>query len=473
MTRLLAAFSGLVFMAAACGPGIESGGPDISAAEPQTYITAESLRTTTPRSESGPTVRPEEAEASVTEFVDLYFVAEHGYATPVPTAVTATPDVALNSILALIAGPTPTQRAAGLSSSIPADTGLLDLSISGGTARIDLSGEFMVHGGEFSTLARLAQVLYTLTAFATIDAVEFWFDGISGTDFPVAGLDLDGPVDRDDLLAALPLIPTHNDATEIWAQSDLAQDAPTSEVRRIVLVADDHVLPARRAAGVDEAIVGSFTPGTVVGLTGSTTRIGSSTWVEVFTPGGAAWLDGHFLADVVSDSDFFDDGNLMGLINETNEIIATRGDLTSVTSSRGLYISYNHQPTLFSPDQLATVLTNREVYRWPSRSLDLEMPPEVAPPAERTFAEAIGDSFVQTWGDPEREYAIDLPLAGPDGRLSQDAVPSLLKGFHFISVRDVGDGADDPTDWTSWHISIDFENDRPVVVGLTIDQRAS
>ena len=90
-----------------------------------------------------------------------------------------------------------------------------------------------------------------------------------------------------------------------------------------------------------------------------------------------------------------------------------------------------------------------------------------------TFAQAIGESFASTWDDPNREFAHDEPLAGRSGRRSDAAIPDELRGFHYISVLDPGDDPESGgLDWTSWHVAVDYEDNVPVVVGLTLDQWA-
>ena len=69
------------------------------------------------------------------------------------------------------------RRAAGLTSAVPRGTRLLGLSIDGTTARVDLSAQFAAGGGSLSMQARVAQVVYTLTRFPTINAVDFMLDG--------------------------------------------------------------------------------------------------------------------------------------------------------------------------------------------------------------------------------------------------------------------------------------------------------
>lgn len=95
---------------------------------------------------------------------------------------------------------------ARLSSAIPGGTRLLGLSISGGVATVDLSGEFESGGGSRSALARLGQVVYTLTQFSTVDAVRFEIDGQPVTVFGSEGLVIDSPLERGDFEDVLPAI---------------------------------------------------------------------------------------------------------------------------------------------------------------------------------------------------------------------------------------------------------------------------
>jgi germination protein M len=95
---------------------------------------------------------------------------------------------------------------AAISSAIPPGTRLLGLSISGGIATVDLSGEFEAGGGSRSTLARLGQVVYTLTQFSTVDAVAFEVDGEPVTVFGSEGLVIHGPMVRAAFEDVLPAI---------------------------------------------------------------------------------------------------------------------------------------------------------------------------------------------------------------------------------------------------------------------------
>jgi hypothetical protein len=106
---------------------------------------------------------------------------------------------------ALLAGPSAKERAAmpQVVTLIPAGSKLRGIEISGGLATVDLSAEFaslapgdMADGGVFSLRGRLAQVVYTLTQFATVDRVNFKLEGQPVKVFTSEEIVLDSPVTR-------------------------------------------------------------------------------------------------------------------------------------------------------------------------------------------------------------------------------------------------------------------------------------
>jgi germination protein M len=127
---------------------------------------------------------------------------------PVYRAIPETEAVATAGMELLIAGPTADERDSmpGLSSTVPSDTMLLGITIEGGLATVNLSREFESGGGSFSVMGRLAQVVYTLTQFPTVDRVGFELDGELVTVFSGEGVVIEGPVGRDDYQGFLPSI---------------------------------------------------------------------------------------------------------------------------------------------------------------------------------------------------------------------------------------------------------------------------
>ena len=127
---------------------------------------------------------------------------------PVQRDVPATVAVARAAMTALLAGPTAAEAAGSppAGSEIPAGTTLLDVSVGGGTAVVDLSGQFQSGGGSASMFGRLAQVVYTLTQFPTVTGVTFRLDGEPVTTFSSEGIALSGPSVRADFRDYLPAI---------------------------------------------------------------------------------------------------------------------------------------------------------------------------------------------------------------------------------------------------------------------------
>ncbi len=89
---------------------------------------------------------------------------------------------------------------------IPEGTRFLGLRIDDRIATVNLSREFEAGGGSASVLGRLAQVVYTLTQFPTVDGVRFELDGVPVTVFGGEGVVLDAPVDRTDYTDQLPAV---------------------------------------------------------------------------------------------------------------------------------------------------------------------------------------------------------------------------------------------------------------------------
>ncbi len=314
MKRIIIILSLVALMAAACGTsdvgtaGTVSLPPDADADDTTTPTTqppadddsATSVTTTTTTAPDDEPDNPDDpAEPVEQAFVKVYYVHDGLTARYVIRSVD-TPGVASGAIQALIDGPNVTEQGDNLFSAIPADTLLLSLTIEDGLATIDLSREFEAGGGTFSVLSRLAQVVYTLTEFDTVDDVLFHLDGQPVDVFSGEGVILDGPVDRDDYATILPLDQDPEaDLTDPWGQIEMpdVSDADASVLFQVD-VAEDDFLNVRQDPTVEAAIVGRLLPGVVVERTGEQAIVGSSLWVRIDTPAGEFWVNNQFLAPV-------------------------------------------------------------------------------------------------------------------------------------------------------------------------------
>ena len=102
------------------------------------------------------------------------------------------------AVAALAAGPTPDEAARGLSSAVPADTRVLDASLSNGTLTVDLSGAFERGGGSAMMVGRLNQLFYTLTRPENVRGVVLEIDGRRVSVFAGEGIEVASPWRRAD-----------------------------------------------------------------------------------------------------------------------------------------------------------------------------------------------------------------------------------------------------------------------------------
>lgn len=379
------------------------------------------------------------------------------------------PAVARAAVEALIAGPSSSEAAAGLATAFPADTLLLDISIVDRLATVDLSREFESGGGSASVLGRLAQLVYSLTEFDTVDRVQLLIEGRRIQHLSGEGVLVFEPLTRGDFTSSVPIGTPHGGTgAGTWDQVDLPPvTLGGPDVHRVVLVAADDFLNVRATAGVDGTLIGRLLPGVAVQATGRTQSVGTSEWMEIATPAGPGWVNGYYLTRSLPPAGFGTDP--VAVLDELATRFAERRDFTDLVSAKGLWIAHHDSPIRFTADQLDGILDDPTTYRWGSNALEPGSP-EITP---RTFAQAIADSFVGAFHDPDRTIHVNQVREGPNGRPAQFIVPTEFGGFGYVTVFDPGDNPDyDGLDWVSWVVSLSLENGELKVVGMTIDQWA-
>ncbi len=120
--------------------------------------------------------------------------------------IPATKAVATAAMRELLLGPTGLEGEYGLHSEIPVGTDLNTITIRDHVATVDLSGEYESGGGSLSMQMRLAQVVFTLTQFSTVDSVAFKLDGSPVDVFSGEGVVLNAPQSRADYGNVLPAV---------------------------------------------------------------------------------------------------------------------------------------------------------------------------------------------------------------------------------------------------------------------------
>lgn len=126
--------------------------------------------------------------------------------------------VATTALSRLLAGPNAAERAAGVTSQIPAGVRLRGVSIAGGTATVDVGRRFATAGGRHAVRMRVAQVVFTATQFPTVHRVRLEVAGM--VVFGIAGVPVPQPATRPDFYRLLPAI--------LVAQPAIGERLPTA-----------------------------------------------------------------------------------------------------------------------------------------------------------------------------------------------------------------------------------------------------
>lgn len=171
----------LLAAGAACGSDDDSGSTTTTKATSSTTTTTEATTTTGPEAASE---------------VRAYFLRDEKVG-PVAREATGV-NVAADAVTGLLEGPSAQEAEIGFTTAIPEGTELLGVDIAGGVATVDLSEEFGTGGGSLSMMSRVAQVVFTLTQFPTVDSVAFSMEGEPVTALGGEGLLLEAPQTRAD-----------------------------------------------------------------------------------------------------------------------------------------------------------------------------------------------------------------------------------------------------------------------------------
>ena len=300
-------------------------------------------------------------------------------------------------------------------------------------------------------------------------AADLWRsrDGIAWTQLPSIVMPDADPLVR--IAPGLPTpVPSKNRLSVMAAvPGTVARWTEATETRSVVLVAADDVLNVRSGPGVENAIVATLAPtATGVALTGQEAQVGSSVWVEIVIEDVTGWVNEHFLTQPDSAANPFSDSLAVDLGDELAAVFAGRGDLTELASKRGIHVAHHDRPRPFT--NLDELLTDSTLHAWAGTGCAPKECPDETP--NLTFAEGVADSFLGAWNDEDRQVAADEVIPGGNGLLAEFIVPTEFENLHFVAVKDPGDNPDyGGIDWYTWYVYFTYENDVPVVVGMSID----
>ncbi len=323
---------------------------------------------------------------------------------------------------------------------------------------------------EGDSLADLANTRQGVVAVVTGEgAADLWrsLDGLVWTKLPSIVLPTADPLVRVFPPAAVPFSTGDRLSLRAAVPGTVARWTEAVGTKDVMLVGSDDVLNVRSGPGVENDIVATLPPtATGVALTGREAQVGSSTWVEIVTEDGTGWVNDHFLAETDSAANPFSESLGIDLVDGLVAVFAGRGDLTETASHRGIFIAHHDRVRPFS--DLDGLLTDPTLYPWAGTGCSPEECPDETP--KLTFAERVADSFLGAWTDDDRQVAVDEVIPGGNGMLEDFIVPTEFENLHFVAVKDPGDNPDyGGIDWYTWYVYFTYENDVPVVLGMSID----
>lgn len=202
MRRLGFLLAALALVAAACGESDGSADPTTTTTLPPATTTTTSVAPPTTTTTTSTTIPVPD------QYVRAYFLIDEvegeagPFIRPVTRTIEPTVEVARAAISALIAGPTAEEQAGtpAISGGLPDGTMLLGLTIADGAARVDLSAEIEDVGGTFGETAVLAQLVFTLTQFPTVDEVVLLIEGEEVEFYGSHGMGVTPSLTRDSFL---------------------------------------------------------------------------------------------------------------------------------------------------------------------------------------------------------------------------------------------------------------------------------
>lgn len=196
LTLVAAAVISLAVAAAGCEVPALVGDAGTLATDGSTSTTLAGATTTTAAGEQ-PVASTTTLPATGSTTVRVYFSRDEKMAATT-RVVAKTQQSGAAAMKALLEGPTAEEKDAGMVTCIPAGTTFLGLDIKNKVATVNLSAEYASGGGSLSMFTRLAQVVFTLTQFPTVEGVRFKLDGKLIDTLGGEGIIVDEPVGRDD-----------------------------------------------------------------------------------------------------------------------------------------------------------------------------------------------------------------------------------------------------------------------------------
>lgn len=225
---------------------------------------------------------------------------------------------------------------------------------------------------------------------------------------------------------------------------------------------EGETLVVRQVAGVTGGAVGALEYGQRgLALTGTTTSLGSSVWVEIRRPaGGTGWVAALSLTQDVPPEAFCSDSRIAPLLSALQRTIAERDSVGLqglVSPRRGLAIRYDwwNPEVVFRPGDVAAIFQANASYDWGTQL--------GGGPIRGTVADVIAPRLARI-ASGEISTACNEMLIGP--ALREARWPSEYTNLNYYSLFAPAQAGESEYAWTTWLVGIEYVDNQPYVSRL-------
>jgi hypothetical protein len=237
---------------------------------------------------------------------------------------------------------------------------------------------------------------------------------------------------------------------------------PTGHPYAVVWVPAESNLPVQQPAGIPGLQVGVLPPDQRgISLTGNSTLLGSSLWVEILAPEMAGWVNSWYLTEDVSPPDFCSDPQVTAVLSSFGEAILGRDGraLAALASPRrGLIIRHDwwNPEVIVPPQDVSGIYFNESVYDWGESDTP-------GSPVEGTFDQVVWPLLADVFGGESEVTCNSLRTGMTTGEVRWPGEYTNLNFYAFY--RPAADPGSQLT-WHTWAVGMEYVDGRPWVTVL-------
>jgi hypothetical protein len=231
----------------------------------------------------------------------------------------------------------------------------------------------------------------------------------------------------------------------------------------VVWVPGDQALTVRQPAGISSVGVASLPfDQTGLRLTGKTTLLGSSQWLEIHRPeGGTGWVNGWNLTEEVGQEVFCRDARVLDLLARLTQALTARDGrrlAELVSPRRGLIVRHD----LWNPEVVYEVPAVAELFDKPAAQ-DWGVVRDSQVPIRGTFEEIITPRLEKVF-NAAPEVACNHLGAGVSA--SEPGWPGEYRNLNYYSFYRRAPEPGNRLDWRTWAVGIEYVDGQPYVAVL-------